>query len=268
MVQICAIASGSNGNCYYVGNQTSAILVDVGIYTKRVLERMERVKLDIQKVKAIFISHEHADHMRGVKVLSKKHSIPVYMTSTTYHNSWHPNRPQHFKVFNPNEPITIDDITVHPFIKNHDAAEPCSFRVEVNGKNIGVMTDIGAPCINLESHFKQCDAAFLESNYDEEMLDNGKYPYPLKERVKSDLGHLSNRQAVEFASQHIPEQMELLLLSHLSGDNNTPQKALLAFSKLTQKAKIELTFRHKPTKVFTLGHHNERQLNLDFNSID
>ncbi len=263
MVELCAIASGSNGNCYYVGNENEAILVDVGIFTKKVLERMNDVGLDIAKVKAIFISHEHADHMRGVRVLSKKHNIPVYMTQATFTGSWNPNRPGSYQLFEPNVPVSIGDITIHPFIKKHDAAEPCSFRVEIEGKHVGVMTDIGAACDQVKTHLALCHAAFLESNYDEHMLKTGKYPYKLKERVLSDVGHLSNDQAAELAHEHTSEYMELLLLSHLSGENNTPKKAISAFNGLSEKFKIEVAHRNKPTRIYRLGE-GGKQLTIDF----
>lgn len=252
MIEICAIASGSNGNCYYVGNQQDAILVDVGIFRKQVLLRMDEVGLDIHKVRAIFISHEHSDHMRGVRVLSKQFNIPVYMTSTTFNSTWKTNRPGNYRLFEPNTPVQVNSITVHPFLKKHDAVDPCSFRVEADGKHIGVMTDIGTVCENVATHFNLCDAAFLESNYDEEMLKNGTYPWVLKNRVASDIGHLSNLQSVELVTQHMKDDLELLILSHLSGENNTPDKAMEEFNGLSKKTDIQLSERHAATQVFTL----------------
>lgn len=252
MIEICAIASGSNGNCYYVGNETDAVLVDVGIFRKQVLLRMDEVGLNIEKVRAIFISHEHSDHMRGVRVLSKTYDIPVYMTSATFNKSWNPNRPGSYQLFQDGVPVHINSLTIHPFLKHHDAAEPCSFRIETQGKHIGVMTDIGHVCENVSSHFEQCHAVFLESNYDEEMLMNGSYPWHLKNRVASDVGHLSNKQSANLAKEKMSNKLELLLLSHLSGENNTPEKALEAFNDIAQLTSVQLTHRYKPSEVFTL----------------
>lgn len=252
MIELCAVASGSNGNCYYVGNEQDAILVDVGIFRKQVLLRMDEAGLDIHKVRAIFISHEHADHMRGVRVLSKQFNIPVYMTSATFNNTWKSNRPGNYQLFEPDVSVKINDITVHPFLKQHDAADPCSFRVQIEGKHIGVMTDIGAVCDTVVSHFSLCDAAFLESNYDEEMLKNGSYPWVLKNRVASDVGHLSNSQSMELVKEHMKEDLKLLVLSHLSGENNTPEKAMETFNGLAHKTNIQLSQRHSATEVFTL----------------
>lgn len=243
MVEVCAIASGSNGNCYYIGNGTDAVLIDVGVSRKQVLLRMAHKGLDKSKVRAIFISHEHSDHMRGVKVLSKVLDVPVYMTRNTFDKAWNPNRPGNYSLFEPNAPVTIGSITVYPFLKKHDAVEPCSFRVEINGKHIGVFTDIGEPCENLIAHFKLCNAMFLESNYDEDMLLNGLYPYYLKQRVASSYGHLSNSQAVDLLLEHASGSLSDVFLSHLSQENNTPELAYKAFSHLKHKHNIHLTSR-------------------------
>lgn len=252
MVEICAIASGSNGNCYYIGNGTDAVLVDAGISRKQVLLRMDRMGLEKEKVRAIFISHEHADHMRGVKVLSKVLNVPVYMTKKTFDNCWNPNRPLNYAFFSPGEPVSIGSIKVYPFLKQHDAVEPCSFRVEVNDKQVGVFTDIGAPCKNLITHFKQCDAMFLETNYDEDMLWNGPYPYYLKKRVASENGHLSNAQARELLITHGAGNLKHVLLSHLSQENNTPDLAVNTFTELRDKFNVQLTSRYEASSVYTL----------------
>ncbi len=252
MIEICALASGSNGNCYYVGNDKEAILVDAGISRRQVLERMKEKGLNASKVKAVFISHEHADHFRGVRVLSKQLSVPVYMTSKSWGQSWGPNRPAMIKYFLPGDSIRIGDFCVHSFLKNHDAAEPCSFRIEHDGVNIGVMTDIGTPCENVIQHFGECQAVFLESNYDEKMLWDGAYPWHLKNRVASEVGHLSNDQAVELLQTYGREHLEVVFLSHLSAENNTPQLALEAFSALSDRFDVRLTNRYAAAEVFRL----------------
>jgi phosphoribosyl 1,2-cyclic phosphodiesterase len=244
MVQVCAIASGSNGNCYYVGNETDAILVDVGINRKQVLIRMAKAGIDVSKVRAIFISHEHSDHTRGVKVLAKVLNIPVYMTQKTFDVLWNPHRPGVYRLFEPGQPVQVASITVHPFLKRHDAVEPCSFRVETQGKNVGVLTDIGESCANVSGHFAKCDAVFLESNYDEQMLWEGTYPYVLKRRVASSVGHLSNVQALGIVTEHASERLAHIILSHLSGENNTPEMARSAFNVLNGRYSIHLTSRH------------------------
>ncbi|PRZ00357.1 phosphoribosyl 1,2-cyclic phosphodiesterase [Marinilabilia salmonicolor] len=252
MIEICALASGSNGNCYYIGNENEAILVDAGISRRQVLERMKERSLNPSKIKGILISHEHADHFKGVRVLSKQLDVPVYITHRSLEKSWGPNRPALIKNFTPGERIEIGDFIIHTFLKQHDAAEPCSFRIEHDGVNVGVMTDIGSPCDNVIQHFSSCQAVFLESNYDEDMLWNGVYPWHLKNRVASEVGHLSNAQAVELLDIHGGADLEVVFLSHLSAENNTPQLALEAFNSLSHRFDVRLTNRYAAAEVFRL----------------
>lgn len=252
MVEICAIASGSNGNCYYIGNGEDAVLVDAGISRRQVLERMAKSGLNANKIRAIFISHEHADHFRGVRVLSKKLGVPVYMTSKTWDRSWHPDRPEQVKVFSPGEVVKVGSFSIHTFLKNHDAAEPCSFRIEHEGMNVGVFTDIGAACNNVMEQVGLCQALFLESNYDERMLWDGPYPYHLKRRVASDHGHLSNLQASELLEKYHHPELKVVFLSHLSQENNRPDIAAAAFKTLESRFEVKLTNRYAAAEVYRL----------------
>lgn len=259
-IEMCALASGSNGNCYYIGNHNDAVLIDAGISTRQLMLRFRQTGLDPSKVKAVFISHEHSDHARGMQVLSKKLGISVYMTTTTYYALPRPFRPDFIKFFKPGETIHIGTLAVHSFLKNHDAAEPCSFRIEHNGKSVGVLTDIGEPCSNVTGHVSQCNALFLESNYDEKMLMNGNYPWYLKTRVSSAKGHLSNMQALQLVQEHAGPGLECIFLSHLSQENNTPEIAIAAFEPVKDKFRIKLTHRHQPAEVYTLGPSIQRTL--------
>lgn len=252
MVEVCAIASGSNGNCYYIGNEREAILVDAGISCKQVLERMEERGLDASKLKAIFITHEHVDHIRGTRVLSKKLRIPAFFTYGTWNNAHKSSKPLHYRFVHIDQPLQVGEFTVHTFSKNHDAGEPVSFRIEVENTSVGVMTDIGSVCDNVIHHFKQCKAVFLESNYDEKMLWEGPYPWPLKKRVASEVGHLSNEQALNLVTEHGTETLKTVFLSHLSGENNTPDIAFENFRPLHDKYEIIKTSRHEASVVKVL----------------
>ena len=245
-----SLNSGSNGNCYYVGNHREAILVDVGLSCRETEKRMERLGLSMQKVKAIFISHEHSDHIRGLPVIAKKYKLPVYITHATmqYGRLLLDDYAIPFKGY---EPIKIGDISVTAFPKFHDAAEPHSFIVSCNSVKVGVFTDIGAPCQHLITHFKQCHAAFLEANYDEQMLQQGSYPYHLKRRISGGRGHLSNTQALELFKTHKPLFMSHLLLSHLSKDNNCPVKAREMFLPHASGTEIIIASRYEETPVYT-----------------
>ncbi len=253
MVEVCAIASGSNGNCYYIGNSRDAVLVDAGISARLILARMKKQNLDASRVKAVFITHEHSDHAMGARVLSKRLHIPVFVTSKTFVGMYPNHKPVGPRFFEPGQEIQVGSFRIHSFLKNHDAAEPCSFTIEHDGIQVGVFTDIGSPCENVRKHVHMCHALFLETNYDETMLKEGSYPWHLKQRISSDHGHMSNDQAFELLKNHSGSQLEMVLLSHLSAENNTPDKAIGRFEELKQKYRISLTSRYAPTEVFTLG---------------
>ncbi|MEN9523709.1 MAG: hypothetical protein RL065_2086 [Bacteroidota bacterium] len=246
---IASINSGSNGNCYYVGNANEAILVDVGITCKEVEQRLKQLNLSIKNVKAIFITHEHADHIRGVSVLANKYSLPVYITNKTARHGI--RLIKHLsKEFQAHQPINIGDLTIVGFDKKHDAIDPHSFIVSGKGVTVGVFTDIGIVCENLIHYFKQCNAAFLESNYDEAMLENGKYPPILKKRIRSGEGHLSNKQAVELFKTHRHEKMSHIILSHLSKENNSPEIAEKTFTKYANGVEVIVASRFQPSNVY------------------
>lgn len=219
---ITSLNTGSNGNCFYIGNNDEAILIDAGLTCKETEIRMQRLGLDLNKVKAIFISHEHSDHIKGLPVISKKYQLPVYITQNTLISGRQQLMPHLIKTFNINEPVRIGNLNIFAFPKNHDAIEPHSFVVSCNQIHVGIFTDIGRHCEHLIRHFKLCNAAFLEANYDDEMLERGRYPYFLKNRIRGGRGHLSNQQALDLFRTHRPAHMSHLLLSHLSKDNNCP----------------------------------------------
>ena len=250
---IASINSGSNGNCYYIGNEDEAVLVDAGISCRETVKRMKHIGLSMEKVKAIFISHEHGDHIRGVEVISSRYKLPVYITPTTLQHSRLKLDKQLTVSFKAYEPVTIGALTVHPFTKRHDAIDPHSFIVSGAGVNIGVFTDIGSPCEHLISHFKQCHAAFLEANYDEQMLETGRYPYGLKRRISGDEGHLSNIQALELFIAHRPKFMSHVLLSHLSKDNNDPELAANVFKAHAGTTNVVVASRYKETDVYSIS---------------
>lgn len=252
MVEICALASGSNGNSYYIGNENDAILIDAGIYYKRLLERLDDAQLDKSKIRAIFISHEHTDHIQGIRACSNKLGVPGIFSQHTFNKSRKRHQPDSFAFFEHFKAYTIGDISVYPFKKNHDASDPFSFRVECNGKNIGVFTDIGEADETLQKEFNKCDAVFLESNYDKEMLWNGSYPVYIKQRVDSTIGHLSNKQALELTQNFASDKLKYIFLSHISDVNNTYELALQTFSVLNGQYQVKLTSRQGISEVVRL----------------
>ena len=260
---ITSLNSGSNGNCYYVGNHEDAVLVDVGISCRETEKRMKKLGLSMKRVKAIFVSHEHGDHIKGVSVLANKYSLPVYITEATAKHG--PILIKHLsRTFKANKPIAVGELTVTAFTKQHDAADPHSFIISYNSITVGVITDIGVACEQVIHYFKQCHAAFLESNYDEVMLENGRYPIHLKNRIRGGQGHISNKQALELFIKYRPPFMTHLLLSHLSQENNTPQKAASVFEQHAKGTKIIVASRHEATEVYTITDPQLKETKLVF----
>lgn len=250
---ITSLNSGSNGNCYYIGNDTEAVLIDAGISCRETERRMKRLGLSMERVKAIFISHEHSDHIRGLPQLAKQHYLPVYMTQQTWQHARLPQPRYPVYPLRAYEPICVGELCVTAFPKWHDASDPHSFIVTQGGVQVGVFTDIGAPCEHVVRHFSQCHAAFLETNYDEDMLALGRYPYVLKRRIQSDKGHLSNLQALTLFRDHRPAFMSHLLLAHLSKDNNSPQVVSELFNAHANGVQVVVASRYAETPVFEVG---------------
>ena len=251
-LQIASLNSGSNANCYYIGNSNEAILIDAGLSCRETEKRMRRLGLDISLVKAIFISHEHCDHIAGLRVLSKKYRLPVYITNNTLRNCGFEIEKDLVFSFMHSGPVSVGELSILPFTKSHDAHDPHSFIVSGNDIHIGVITDIGYACKHVIKHFKLCDAVFLESNYCQQMLSDGPYPLHLKNRISSRKGHLSNDQALELFLNHKPRNLQLLILSHLSQNNNRPEIVSKMFSEHAGNVKVVIASRHKETELFNI----------------
>ena len=247
---ITSLNSGSNGNCYYIGNDEEAVFVDAGISCRETERRMKRLGLLMQKVKAIFVSHEHSDHIAGIPVLAKKYQLPVYITARTLQHGGLQLAPEQVIPFQAYEAVQIGGLSVTAFPKFHDAYDPHSFVISSPTVRVGVFTDIGKPCDHLINHFQHCHAAFLETNYDEDMLMNGRYPAMLKNRIRGGMGHLSNAQALELFTKHRPSFMSHLLLSHLSKDNNNPQLVKDLFDQYASNTSIVVASRFEETAVY------------------
>ena len=249
---ISSLNSGSNANCYYVGNSSEAVLIDAGLSCRETEKRMKHLGLSMDMVKAVFVSHEHSDHITGVPGISKKYQLPVYITEATLANSNIPIEPQLINDFKKNKPVKIGSLSVTPFRKNHDAADPHSFLISGHGVNIGIITDIGYACRQVIKYFSQCHAAFLESNYCADMLANGSYPWYLQQRISGDEGHLSNAQALELFTNYRGTDLRLLILSHLSKNNNRPELVESLFKKQAGNTEIVVASRYNASPVFCI----------------
>ncbi len=260
MLFTTSLNSGSNGNCYYIGNDKEAILIDAGLSCRETEKRMRLLGLSMNIVKAIFVSHEHSDHIKGIQVLAEKYDLPVHISKATCMHSGIKLKKQLFEYFTTDKPVQVGQLSITAFAKFHDAADPHSFLITSNGIRIGVFTDIGSCCERLVKHFSQCHAAYLEANYDEVLLENGRYPIHLKNRIRGGNGHLSNKQALEIFTTHRPPFMTHLFLSHLSRDNNSPELVQQLFNKHAGKTTIVVASRYEPTSIYKIVAPVGRQL--------
>lgn len=250
---LTSLNSGSNANCYYIGNRNEAVLVDTGLSCRETERRMKLLDLSMEKVRAIFISHEHGDHITGLAGLSKKYRLPVYITDGTLRNTRIPIEQQLVHSFNHSKPVTIGGLSIQAFQKSHDAADPHSFMITGSGTNVGIITDIGYACKQVLKFFSRCHAVFLESNYCDAMLANGNYPYHLQQRISSDRGHLSNKQALELFQQYKSPNLQLLILSHLSKNNNKPELVEQLFAPHAGNTKVVVASRYEAGPIFTIA---------------
>ena len=235
----CSFSSGSNGNCYLVKAGKSAVLIDAGISASRVLKELERTDTPREQVKALFLTHEHHDHVTGARVLLKKLAgATVYASKGTFDGTIKRDARERLsfgnevsedrrKVISPDEAVTIGDLTVRAFRTSHDAAEPYGYCVTSGGKRIAVLTDTGVVTEEMLEQVADSDVLVLESNHDKDLLRCGSYPAYLKQRILSDHGHLSNNQAADALLRlfNYTDKKRVVLLAHLSAENNTPALA-------------------------------------------
>jgi len=256
MLEFSAISSGSSGNCFYVRNSdtNSAVLIDAGVSMKKVEERLAKVNRNIGEIKAIFITHEHSDHIAGADVLSRHLNIPVYATKKTFESRFICDD-KYQNSIRRDETVVIGGMNVEAFKKTHGAADPVSFNVIKDNKKISIITDAGMACDNIITNISESNLLCLESNHDLEMLKNGKYPQFLKEWIASDTGHLSNRQSALAVLENATNKLKKVVLSHLSAHNNTPRDALDTFKELIKhrhdlNPQVMVSTRFEQTPIF------------------
>ena len=229
-VRLRVLASGSKGNCSIVASSRTCILVDAGLSCRETLRRMSSAGEDPQTLTAILISHEHSDHVNGVPVLARKLKIPIYMTGAT-NDMWarqcgkkqtHLDR---LELFSSGHSFHIGDIQVTPFTIPHDAADPVAFAFRVEGVKVAIVTDLGYIPASVRDQIRESDVLMVESNHDLEMLRVGRYPWSVKQRVMSRVGHLSYAALAEFFASDYDGNAAFVVLAHLSEENNHPEIA-------------------------------------------
>ncbi len=229
-MRFAPIASGSSGNCIYIGSDNTHLLVDVGISKKRIEEGLQSLELTGDDIDGILITHEHIDHIGGLGVMARKYNIPVYATRDTIEaiKSYDRLGAVEEDIFHPIAPDVdwkIKDLTIHAFSTSHDAADSVAYTVGNKGKKCAVATDMGNFTDYTVQKLKGVNTLLLEANHDVRMLQVGPYPYALKQRILSDDGHLSNELSGRLLSQLLHDKMDRIILGHLSKENNMPELA-------------------------------------------
>ncbi len=245
-MRLCSIASGSSGNCIYVGSGNTHLLVDAGISKKRIEEGLAKLQLKGEELSGILITHEHSDHIQGLGVFSRKYGIPIYASKGTIdgirnYKSLGQVQEELFHVIKCNEMFMIGDIVVKPFSISHDAYEPTGFRMEHHGKAVAIATDLGKYDDYIVENLKGLDGIVLEANHDIHMLEVGPYPYPLKQRVLGERGHLSNELSGRLLCRIFHEGLKCVMLGHLSKENNYAELAY-------ETVKLEVTLSNTQYK--------------------
>jgi len=258
-LRVCVLGSGSKGNSTLVATETTRVLVDAGLNRRETHSRLSTVGERTDGFDAILISHEHIDHVSGLRLLGIDWKAPIFITRTTHEVlTWDPKLCA-FEFITPGEKFTIGDIEITPFSIPHDATDPVAFTLESQGCKVGVVTDLGYVHEVVKQRVKDCQCLIMESNHDLDMLKVGPYPWHVKQRVMSRHGHLSNMATAGFLTEDFDGEAQVLVLAHLSETNNHPEIArLTAEQALAERTRGERTALHvasqaTPTQVFQFG---------------
>lgn len=263
MLKFCSLYSGSTGNSLFVQSDNTNILIDAGVSGKKIVDALASINIDITSISAIFITHEHIDHVQGLGTISKKYNIPVFANKETWdamENQKAKINPGNINIFKNNEIFTFNDLKIFPFDIPHDAANPCGFNIYSNSTKISIATDIGHMDNIIVNNLKNSSFLLLESNYEPEVLKCCSYPFKLKERIAGPFGHLSNISAGKTIAYLSNYGLKHVMLGHLSKENNFPE---LAYKSVvdeminckcdTSKINLSIASRFEPSKLFEVG---------------
>ena len=229
-MKLVSIASGSSGNCIYVGNDNTHILIDAGISGKRVEQGLSEIGIKPNELSGILVTHEHADHIAGIGVLSRRYEIPIYASKGTIEGIRESKSAGQINEdlvteISPDVSFFVNDLKVNPVSVSHDAKEPVAYRIFSDKQSIGVCTDLGKYDDHIVEGFKGVNTLLIEANHDVNMLQVGRYPYPLKRRILSDKGHLSNENCGRLLCELLHDDLGTIILGHLSEENNLAELA-------------------------------------------
>lgn len=245
MIQICSMASGSSGNCVYVGSNKGHILIDAGISGKRIENGLKAIEIDPKSIQGLLVTHEHSDHIGGLGVMARRYKMPIYVTKSTWRVLQKIKNvgiiPEDLiRFISPDESFLIEDIEVIPFKTSHDAADSVGYTFKNENGKIGLATDLGSYSEYIVDHLCDVNALYIEANHDVGMLQTGGYPYYLKQRILSDLGHLSNKMSGQLVEQVIHDNLYHIILAHLSHENNHPDVAYITIKNIIDRSRHDI----------------------------
>lgn len=250
MFGFCPLASGSKGNCIYVGTKTTKILIDAGISVKSIRERLESIGVALEDIDAILVTHEHTDHIRGLGQLGCKMGIPVFANSDTAKAIYGIlDECPKFKIFSTGETFEFGDLEVHPFSIQHDAVDPVAFTIKTSGLKLGFCADLGFATTLVASQLKGCDYLYLEANHEPSMVHACARPMVYKKRVLGRQGHLSNEECAKLLESVHHDGLKHVHLAHLSSECNSPDLALKIITEKLQslQARTEVSIAFQET---------------------
>lgn len=254
MKGFCPLASGSKGNSIFFGTDHTKILIDAGLSAKATKEKLKSIDVNIEDLDAILITHEHSDHIAGLRVMALKMGIPVFANNETAKGiaeTFH-ECPK-FKIFSTGETFEFRDLSIHPFSISHDTVDPVAFTIKINNLKLGFCTDLGFASSLVENHLKNCDYLYLEANHQPDWVNACSRPEVYKQRVLSRSGHLSNESCGNLLSQVFHPGLKHVHLAHLSSECNSPELALNIIKKIlkekTETLEISVAFQHTVSKA-------------------
>lgn len=242
MIGYCPLASGSKGNCIYFGTNQTKILIDAGLSGKATLSKLAEINVDISDIQAILITHEHSDHILGLKILAYRYGIPVYANQETAKGiveTFHGECPK-FKIFSTGETFNLGDLEIHPFTIQHDTVDPVAFTIRTNSLKLGFCTDLGFVTSLVKSQLQECDYLYVEANHQPSMVHASPRPMVYKQRVLSRSGHLSNEACGELLRDVMHDKLKHVHLAHLSSECNTPETALSVVGDILKSAEMNV----------------------------
>jgi len=259
-LRFLSLASSSSGNCYYLGNSMYGILIDAGIAVRTIKKRLKDIGVGLEQIYAVFVTHDHFDHIKSIGVLGEKYHLPVYTTSKVHdginscYGMTEKLTPHCQRIIENGQTVEIGEFRITSFPLPHDSKDNSGYIVNYRNKTFTFATDLGCPTDTLCHYVTQSDYLLLEANYDEEMLQTGRYPYLLKKRVGGDNGHLSNYAAAGILAVYATERLSRVFLCHLSKENNTPELAFETVSQAIKFNNMEIIVlpRTSPTCLFEL----------------